>query len=83
MSNLVRGFLVVLALCAAAAAVYWFVLREKPQAPPAPAEAPPAAAPAVPAAPAPHAEPGAPLPALADSDAELLQALSRLLGSGA
>jgi len=83
MSNGVRGFLVVLALCAAAAAVYWFVLREKPQAPPAPAEAPPAAAPAEPAAPAPHAEPGAPLPALADSDAELLQALSRLLGSGA
>lgn len=83
MSNAVRGFLVVLVLCAAAAALYWFVLREKPQAPPAPAEAPPAAAPAAPAPPAPRAEPSAPLPSLADSDAEMLQALNRLLGSGA
>jgi hypothetical protein len=82
MSAVVRGVLIVLVLCAAVAAIYWFGLREKPapppQAPP-PAEAPPVVAP-----PAPRAEPaGPPLPSLADSDTEMLQALTRLLGQGA
>jgi hypothetical protein len=83
MSNAVRGFLIFVALAVAAAAVYWFVLREKPAPPPA-LVAPPAAAPAEPAPPAPRAEASAPsLPSLADSDADMLQALSQLLGTGA
>jgi hypothetical protein len=84
MGNTARGFLIVAVLAVAAAAVYWFVLREKPVPPPAPA---PAALPAAPTAPAPpvsQAESTAPpLPALADSDAEILRALGQLLGSGA
>ncbi len=81
MSAGLRGFLVFAVLAVAAAAVYWFVLREQP-APPAPVAAPPAPAPAP--APPPRTVPsGPPLPALADSDAEMLQALNRLLGSGA
>jgi hypothetical protein len=80
MSAGLRGFLVFALLCVAAGAFYWFVLRETPAPAPAPVAAPPPA-PAV--APPPRAEPsGPPLPALADSDPELLQALGRLLGSG-
>jgi Protein of unknown function (DUF3014) len=83
MSNAVRGFVIFVLLAVAAGALYWFVLREKPAPAPAPV-APPAEAPAAPAPPAPHAESSAPpLPSLADSDPELLQALARLLGSGA
>jgi DUF3014 family protein len=81
MGNAARGFLIFVVLAVAAAAIYWFVLREKPVAPPAPVAAPPPAAPAPP--PVSHAEPSAPLPSLADSDTEMLQALSHLLGSGA
>jgi hypothetical protein len=81
MSNAVRGFLIFVVLALVAGAVYWFVLREKP-APAPPPVAPPAAAPA-PTPPAPHAESGPPLPPLADSDPDVMQALARLLGSGA
>jgi hypothetical protein len=81
MSPVLRGLLILIVLGVAAAALYWFVLRRPPA--PEPVAAPPVAAPAAPAAPAPHAEPSAPpLPALADSDAEMLQAISALLGSG-
>ena len=84
MGNTVRGFLIVAVLAIAAAAVYWFVLREKPAPPPAPVAAPPATAPTAPAPPVARAESTAPpLPPLADSDAEMLQALGQLLGSGA
>jgi DUF3014 family protein len=82
MSTVVRSALIVAALCVAAALVYWFVLREAPAPPPAPVAAPPAAAPAA-APPAARTEPaGPPLPALADSDPELMQALNALFGSG-
>ena len=80
MSNAVRGLLIVVVLAVVAGALYWFVLREKPVPPPPPA-APPAVAPAAPAPT--RAEPGVPLPSLADSDPDVLQALARLLGSGA
>jgi hypothetical protein len=81
MSSALRGLLVFVLLCVVAGAFYWFVLREKPEPAPAPVAAPPPA-PAV--APPPRAEPGGPpLPPLADSDPDVLQALSRLLGSGA
>jgi hypothetical protein len=82
MGSAVRGFLIVIVLAVASAAAYWFLLREKPAPPPAQV-APPATAPTAPAPPPPRAEPAvSALPALADSDAEMLQALSRLLGSG-
>jgi hypothetical protein len=81
MSAALRGALIVVLLGVAAGLIYWFVLREKPPAAPPPVVAPPAAAPQAPAAaPAPPAAP--PLPSLADSDGELMQALSRLFGSG-
>ena len=81
MSNAVRGALIVAVLCVAGALIYWFGLREQPAPPaPVPAAAPPAPAAAPPVAA--RAEPGPPLPALADSDPELLAALSRLLGTG-
>jgi Protein of unknown function (DUF3014) len=69
-------------LCVAMALIYWFVIREKPapEAPP-PVAAPPPPAPVAPAAPIPE-QTGPPLPALVDSDAELLQVLNELLGSG-
>jgi hypothetical protein len=81
MSAAARGALIIAVLCAAVALIYWFGVREKP----APQAPPPAAAPQAPAPPpaepaAPRAE--APVPALADSDGELLQALSQLFGSG-
>ncbi|HEX4598226.1 MAG TPA: DUF3014 domain-containing protein [Burkholderiaceae bacterium] len=83
MSNAVRGFLIFVVLAVVAGAVYWFVLREKPAPAPAPALAPPAATPA-PAPAAPSGEGNAPpLPGLADSDPDVMQALARLLGSGA
>jgi len=80
--NVLRGLLVVVILVAAAAAFYWFVFRQRPAPPPPPpvAPAPPVAAPAPPPQPA---ETGPTLPTLADSDAEMLQALGRLLGTGA
>jgi hypothetical protein len=82
MSNGVRGFLIVVVLALVAGAIYWFVLREKPT-PPPPLPAPPPTAPA-PAPAAPHGETnGPPLPTLADSDPDVMQALARLLGSGA
>lgn len=80
MSAGLRGFLVLVVLAVVAAAVYWFVLRGEPAPPPAPV-APPAPAPAP--APPRTVSSAPPLPALADSDAEMLQALTRLLGSGA
>jgi hypothetical protein len=83
MSAALRGGLIVAVLCVAAAMIYWFGLRETPapQAP-APVTAPPAPPPA-PSAAAPRAEPsGPPLPALADSDPDLLGALSQLFGTG-
>jgi hypothetical protein len=84
MGNTARGFLIVAVLAVAAAAVYWFVLREKPAAAPAPVAAPTVPAPTAPAPPMPRAESvSPPLPPLADSDAEVLQALGQLLGSGA
>ncbi|MBV8210745.1 MAG: DUF3014 domain-containing protein [Burkholderiaceae bacterium] len=80
--NVLRGVLIVVMLAAAAAAFYWFVLREKPAPPPPPvAPALPAAAPAPP--PPQPAETGPLLPTLAESDTEMLQALTRLLGTGA
>jgi hypothetical protein len=82
MSAALRGALIVVLLGVVAGLVYWFVLREKPPEAVPPAAAPPAAAPPV-AAPAPRVEPsGPPLPALAESDAEMMQALERLFGSG-
>jgi len=84
MGNTARGFLIVAVLAVAAAAVYWFVLREKAAAPPAPVAAPTVPAPTAPAPPIAHAESvSPPLPPLAESDAEILQALGQLLGSGA
>jgi hypothetical protein len=82
MSTILRSGLIVASLCAVAGLIYWFVLRPQPAPPaPAPVAAPPAAAPAAPVAP--RAEPaGPPLPALADSDPELVQALNGLFGSG-
>jgi hypothetical protein len=81
MSPVVRGALILVVLGAVAAGIYWFALRQKPAPAPAPVAPPPAVAPAAP--PAPRAEPaGPPLPALADSDSEILQALNSLFGSG-
>jgi hypothetical protein len=81
MGNAVRGFLIFVVLAVVAGALYWFVLREKPV--PPPAVAPPAEAPTAPAPATSQPEATAPLPSLADSDPEMLQALARLLGSGA
>jgi len=82
MSPAVRSGLIIVALCAVAALVYWFGMRERPAPLPAPVAAPPAAAPAAAPAP-PRAEPsGPPLPALADSDFELLRTLDELFGGG-
>jgi hypothetical protein len=84
MGNTARGFLIVAVLAIAAAAVYWFVLREKPAAPAAPVATPTVPAPTAPAPPVARTESTSPpLPSLADSDAEILQALGQLLGSGA
>ena len=84
MGNAGRGFLIVAVLAVAAAAVYWFVLREKPAPAPAPVAAPTTPAPTAPAPPVARVESASPpLPPLAESDAEILQALGRLLGSGA
>ena len=84
MGNTARGFLIVAVLAIAAAAVYWFVLREKPAVPPAPVATPTVPAPTAPAPPLARSESvSPPLPPLADSDAEMLQALGQLLGSGA
>ncbi|HUD26794.1 MAG TPA: DUF3014 domain-containing protein [Burkholderiaceae bacterium] len=81
MSTGLRSGLIVAALCVAAGLIYWFALREQP-APPPPVAAPAPAAPA-PAPPAPRVEPaGPPLPALADSDPALVEALNALFGSG-
>jgi hypothetical protein len=80
MSAAVRGAVVVALLCIAAALIWWFGLREHPAPPPAPATTP------VPVAEAPKASPSAvaapSLPALAESDDEMLQLASRLLGNG-
>jgi Protein of unknown function (DUF3014) len=82
MSPAVRSGLIIAALCVAAALIYWFGMREKPAPPPAPAVVPTAPAPAAPPA-APRAEAsGPPLPALADSDFELVEMLDRLFGAG-
>ena len=82
MSPVARGGLIVAVLCVAVALIYWFGIREEPAPPaPAPVTAPPAPSVAAPAAP--RTEPsGPPLPALADSDPELLVALSQLFGAG-
>src|SRR5258706_472852 len=83
MSPVARGGLIVAVLCVAVALIYWFGIREEP-APAAPAPVPAPAAPSVAAPAAPRTEPsGPPLPALADSDPELLVALSQLFGAGA
>jgi hypothetical protein len=82
MSAALRGALIVVLLVVAAGLVYWFVLREKPPETPPAVVAPPASAPPVAPA-APRAQPsGPPLPSLADSDGEMLQALQRLFGTG-
>jgi hypothetical protein len=84
MGNTARGFLIVAVLAVAAAAVYWFVLREKPAPAPVPVVAPTAPATTAPAPPVARVESvSPPLPPLAESDAEILQALAQLLGSGA
>jgi len=82
MSTALRGGLIFLLLCGVAAAIWFFWLREKPAPAPVPVVPPPqTAAPAAP--PVTHAEPaGPPLPALADSDIELMQVLTRMFGPG-
>jgi hypothetical protein len=82
-SAAVRGALIVAVLCVAAALIYWFAVREKPEPVSVAPAAPPAAAPSVSPSPVPGAAPsGPPLPALADSDGEILEALSQLFGAG-
>jgi hypothetical protein len=72
MSAAMRGALIVAGLCVAAALVWWFGLRGHTAPAPEPAPAPPPAA----------AEAPKP-PPLAESDDEMLQIVSGLLGSGA
>ncbi len=79
MSTALRGLLIVVTLCVAVGAIYWFTVRDHP--PPAPAPAPTAVTPPA-APPVVRAEPaGPPLPPLPQSDPELLQSLTALLGS--
>jgi len=80
MNSTVRGALVVAALCAALALIYWFSVRD--HAPPAPV-ATPVPAPAAVEPPKPAPGPAGPaLPSLAESDGEMLVLAGQLLGSG-